>query len=130
MNRRSNLLDIIKGLMIIFIIITHFRFVYPDDYQKYGFFFWIDMAVPIFMVITGYLYAMQFEKKGIDTIEKAWLKEIILPKILRFVIPFGIAFLVEAPVLVVRGCGIIELIQTFVRGGKDQARITHQLCSN
>lgn len=95
MNRRSNLLDIIKGLMIIFIIITHFRFVYLDDYLKYGFFFWIDMAVPVFMIITGYLYAMQFENKGIDTLEKAWSKEIIVPKVLRFVIPFGIALLVE-----------------------------------
>lgn len=118
MNRRSNLLDIIKGLMIIFIIITHFRFVYPDDYLKYGFFFWIDMAVPVFMIITGYLCAMQFEKKGIDTLEKAWSKEIIIPKALRFLVPFSIAFLVEAPVLVIRGCGIVELIQTFVRGGR------------
>lgn len=84
MNKRSNLLDIIKGVMIVFIIITHFKFVYPDDYQKYGFFFWIDMAVPVFMIITGYLYAMQFENKGIDTFEKAWSKEIIIPKVLRF----------------------------------------------
>lgn len=84
MNKRSNLLDIIKGLMIVFIIITHFRFVYPGDYQKYGFFFYIDMAVPVFMIITAYLSAMQFEKKGIDTFEKDWSKAIIIPKMLRF----------------------------------------------
>lgn len=72
MNReRYNLLDIIKGIMILFIIITHFQFVYPDDYKKYGFFFWIDMAVPVFMVITGYLYALQYEKKNIESFEQA-----------------------------------------------------------
>lgn len=46
-SKRSNLLDIIKGLMIVFIIITHFGFSYPDDYRKFGFFYWIDMAVPV-----------------------------------------------------------------------------------
>lgn len=50
-------LDFYKGICILFIIITHYNW---TDQQRlaYGFPFWIDMAVPIFMVITGYVSAL------------------------------------------------------------------------
>lgn len=119
MNReRYNLLDIIKGIMILFIIITHFQFVYPDDYKKYGFFFWIDMAVPVFMVITGYLYALQYEKKNIESFEQAWSVELIVPKILRFIVPLIPAIILETIVLyIVRKISFVEIVNLFARGG-------------
>ena len=46
---RLNILDIIRGVMIIFVIITHFRFIYPDDYLRFGFVFWIDMGCSQFL---------------------------------------------------------------------------------
>lgn len=115
---RSNLLDIIKGLMIIFIIITHFRFVYPDDYSRYGFYFWVDMAVPVFMIITGYVTAIQFRKRGIESFEQAYSIEVVIPKVLRFLVPFSLVMLLELPYMIFANkTGIIEIIATIVRGG-------------
>ena len=115
---RSNVLDIIKGLMIIFIIITHFRFVYPDDYNRYGFYFWIDMAVPVFMIVTGYVTAIQFRKRGVESFVQAYSIEIVIPKVLRFLIPFSLIMLLELPYMIlVNKSGIIETIANIVRGG-------------
>lgn len=119
MKNRSSLLDIIKGVMIIFIITTHFRFIYPDDYRKFGFFFWIDMAVPVFMIITGYLMTIQFERKKITTLQQAWALEIVIPKLLRFIVPFIFSMMIELPFLAVNnGYGIVDIITILFRGGE------------
>lgn len=116
--KRSNILDIIKGLMIIFIIITHFRFVYPDDYKRYGFFFWIDMAVPVFMIITGYVTSIQYRKRGIESLDQAYSIDVVIPKVLRFLVPFLIIMLLELPYMIlVNEISIIEIIVNTVRGG-------------
>lgn len=115
---RSNVIDIIKGLMIFFIIVTHFRFVYPDDYKRYGFFFWIDMAVPVFMIITGYITSIQYRKRGIESFDQAYSIEVVIPKVLRFLVPFFLIMLLELPYMIlVNKTGIIELIANIVRGG-------------
>lgn len=63
--KRNKQLDIIKGICIIFVIVTHFAWT-TNERLKYGFPFWIDMAVPIFMVITGYVSAASYEKKKLS----------------------------------------------------------------
>lgn len=118
-SNRSNFLDIIKGLMIIFIIITHFKFEYPSDYLKYGFVFYIDMAVPVFMIITGYLTALSLQTKNISTYSEAVSAEIVIPKLLRFLVPFVIAFTIEIPVLaIVKNDSFFSIFETFFRGGE------------
>ena len=125
--KRSNLLDIIKGLMIIFIIVTHFHFRYPEDYQRFGFFFWIDMAVPVFMIITGYLTAISFDKKKISSVKEALSLEIVIPKLLRFCIPFIIVYLAEVLLFPENRSSFEQVLSTFLWGGMDQVLITHQL---
>lgn len=113
--KRSNFLDIIKGLMIIFIIITHFRFAYPDDYMKYGFFYWVDMAVPVFMIITGYLIALSM--KNINSLWQAYRAEIVIKKLLRFLIPWLPIAIVEAPILVVaKNYNCFEILKQMLGG--------------
>lgn len=113
---RCNLIDIIKGIMILFIIITHYKWDYPSDYLKYGFVFYIDMAVPVFMIISGYLAAKSLEKKG-HTLQQAFSLDVVLPKLLRFLIPFLITFIIELPFLIIyKKSGILSLIQIFVGG--------------
>ena len=116
MAKRSNLLDIINGLMIIFIIITHFRFAYPDDYMKYGFFYWVDMAVPVFMIITGYLIALS--AKNINSLWQAYRAEIVIKKLLRFLIPWLPIAIVEVPILAVaKNYNCFEGLKQMLRGG-------------
>lgn len=117
-NDRSNLLDIIKGIMIIFIIIAHFNFIYPDDFRKFGFFFWIDMAVPVFMIISGFLVAIKLEKKSIASLKQAWASELIFPRMLRFLVPFFITITLEIIfLLIVDKKGVLEIIRIIVQGG-------------
>ena len=72
MNRRSfgkqsrlNYLDFYKGICIIFIIITHYSW-NDNERLHYLFPFWIDMAVPVFMVITGYVTSLSFQNRGTE----------------------------------------------------------------
>lgn len=117
MVKRSNLLDIIKGLMILFIITTHFRFAYPEDYMKFGFFYWIDMAVPVFMIITGNLMAVNSEKRNIS-IRQAYLPETLITKMMRFLIPFIPVVLIEVPILItVKSYGVYDVIKCIIEGG-------------
>lgn len=116
---RFELLDIIKGVMIVFIIVTHFRFKYPEDYMKYGFFYWIDMAVPVFMIIFSYLSAISLEKNNITSIKQTWNLDYMLPKVLRFIIPYTIVMLFEIREFIfVYKYNFIEIIQFVVRGGQ------------
>ena len=118
MKSRNQLLDIIKGIMIIFIIITHFNFTYPNEYRKYGFFFWIDMAVPVFMIISGYLYAMSFLNKNVNSYSYAYSSEIVIPKLLRFTVPYVFVLVVEICCIFWKGnTSIIEIIKMVLRGG-------------
>lgn len=115
-SKRSNLLDIVKGIMILFIIITHFGFKYPTDYRRYGFFYWIDMAVPVFMIITEYFAAIQLKKSSINSLEEAWKIEIVLPKMLRFLVPFSMAIFVEIPFLYMYGDSLLNIVREIIRG--------------
>ena len=119
MTKRLNLIDIVKGVMIVFVIISHFHFDYPDDYRKFGFFYYIDMAVPVFMIITGYLTALSFERNLKEVNIKSSLSvKYIAPKLLRFLIPFTIAFIIELPVLIlIKGYSIWQIVLAFLEGG-------------
>lgn len=70
-------IDFIKGICILFIIITHF--IWDDNERlRYLFPFYIDMAVPIFMIISGYLNALSFNGKNMSKISDAYtIKEIL-----------------------------------------------------
>ncbi len=92
--KRNYFLDIIKGLCALFITATHYIFT-ADDRLRYLFPFWIDMAVPIFMMITGYVGTISYRKKNITTIEAAYDWHVVITKALRYSIPFVMAWLLE-----------------------------------
>jgi fucose 4-O-acetylase-like acetyltransferase len=56
------MLDALKGICIIFVVITHFR--WTEELRLLLFFpFTIHMAVPIFMLISGYVYAVVYKEQ-------------------------------------------------------------------
>lgn len=118
-NRRNSSLDVLKGICIIFIIITHYSWAEAERLQ-YAFPFWIDMAVPIFMIISGYVYAISFRTKGIDGLKKAYGMHLVLDKIIRYTVPFAIAYTIEKVIDIMSGeySSLTELIFEFVTGGK------------
>lgn len=91
---RNYFLDILKGICILFVIITHFGWE-AEERLRYGFPFWIDMAVPVFMIISGYVYALSYRRKGVDSFEKAYKLSIILGNAVRYTVPFLMVCSVE-----------------------------------
>ena len=91
---RYNNLDVIKGICILLVVFTHFSWS-EDDRLRFLFPFWVDMAVPIFMIVSGYVYSLSFEKHGLDTISKSYSIFISSKKVIRYTVPFLLIFILE-----------------------------------
>ncbi|SDA66462.1 Fucose 4-O-acetylase [Lachnospiraceae bacterium G11] len=119
---RNRLLDIIKALCIIFVITTHFTW---QDSERLTFLFpfWIDMAVPFFMLVSGYSYALSYKRRKIDSLEKAYCCSGLLDRALNYIIPFTLFYLIEITIFFATGekkFTIRELISccfVFLKGG-------------
>ena len=87
LNERSLLIDSIKAVAIFFVVITHCN--WPNqDRLRYGFPFWIDTAMPIFMFLSAYLYSQSFEKSQIVTLKSAYNISLLERNLIRFLLPF------------------------------------------
>lgn len=91
---RERHIDLFKGILIILIVVTHFAWE-DEERLRYLFPFWIDMAVPLFMMISGYAFVRSFQKSKINSLSDAYSVKNVLPKVMRFTIPFFIAFMLE-----------------------------------
>lgn len=61
-SERYTVVDVLKGICVIFAIITHYE--WSDNQRLLGLFpYTIDMAVPIFMIISGYIMSNSYIKK-------------------------------------------------------------------
>lgn len=84
---RNPSIDILKGICIIFVIISHSDCIDLGPIKPYI----IDCAVPIFMMVSGYLYYISFNKYLLNEPKTSWK----IKKIIRFLIPYILAFLIE-----------------------------------
>lgn len=118
MKERDHFLDVAKGIAILMVIITHFSWE-DEERLRYLFPFWVSMAVPIFMVISGYVSTASYEKKNINSITQAYEGSILVHKLIRYTVPFCIAYLVDivSYTFTVKNLGIMEIIVRFFRGG-------------
>ena len=119
--KRNSTLDILKGICLIVVITTHFQWS-AEERLRYLFPFWVDMAIPLCMLISGYLFSKSFIKKEINTISKAYsLKGGIIDRLIRYTVPFVIAYAVEVVAFDVLGYRdfptVLDLLKEFMRGG-------------
>lgn len=117
-SKRLSYLDFYKGICILFVIVTHYDW---TNQQRMIFFFpfWIEMAVPVFMVITGYVIAMSYQKHGYS-LRNLYHSREILSRWVRFVVPFVPVFIIEfymAIVLRQETVSILGAVKIFVCGG-------------
>ena len=115
---RNHTIDVLKGVCIIFVIITHCNF--SDSQRLWLLFpFWIDMAVPIFMFVSGYLWALSYKKHKLNDLKSCYNRELIIKKLFRFILPFLIAFFVEETLLIIynKSFGIKNFLLDFICGG-------------
>lgn len=97
---RNHFIDVLKGICIIFVVFTHASWT-PEQNLKLLFPFWIDMAVPFFMLVTGYVYTKSFQKNGIESLDSAYNKKYLLKNFIRYTIPYFIAFAIDFCVQVI-----------------------------
>lgn len=84
--KRNQTIDLVKGIAIILVLITHYE--WTAEQRKNPIFpFIINMAVPIFMIITGYVYSLSMHRKGISSLNCAYRWPSILKRFVRYTIP-------------------------------------------
>lgn len=73
MNRvgRNHFLDVAKGMSIILVLVIHCGWT-DETRQKLLFPFLVTIAVPVFVMITGYVSAVFFEKNNVDTLRRGY----------------------------------------------------------
>lgn len=118
---RNSALDVLKGICIIFVIITHYKWT-GSERLLFLFPFWIGMAVPSFMVISGYVNAASYEQNDIKKLSEAYKLKLLIKKVIRFTVPFLITFIVEILLEMYRGgsCKIVHnfrIVTSFLSGG-------------
>lgn len=89
-NKRNTTIDVLKGICSILVILSHYKWQNIEKLQL-GFPFWVDMAVPIFLIISGYVNYNALENKKLKLLECYNSKRIFL-KIIHFIIPYSFVF--------------------------------------
>lgn len=97
---RIHFIDYLKAFSIMLVIITHYD--WPD---KHGYIFTmlINMAVPVFLIVSGYNYAMSYQRKTDGSLKEMYNPKLLLQKVERFMSPFIVIVFVEWVLLMVTG---------------------------
>lgn len=83
--KRIEFLDYVKAVCVIMVIVTHYDW---SDKTSPFFTMLINMAVPVFMIVSGYNFAMSNCKKADGKLARMYGWNMIKPKLVRFLVPF------------------------------------------
>ncbi len=109
-------IDWLKAFAIILIVITH-SLTWKERLSMGGP-FWIDMAVPVFMILSGFTYSLSAEHRNIYSFNKWFSLNLILPKLKRILVAYGVAMIVETILFAVLQPELIGgLIKRYLFGG-------------
>ncbi len=93
-SRRIWEFDYLKFIGIISVIITHSDFT-TEHRELFIFPYFIDMAVPVFMIITGYMNSLSCQKRQIKSISEYFKRGGVLKRINYILLPLLIIYLAE-----------------------------------
>ncbi len=116
-SRRIYFIDYLKAFSILMVIITHYE--WENDATPL-FTLVIDMAVPIFMLVSGYNLSMSYNRRTDGTLRELYSPRILLPRSSRFLLPFAIIYPLEMLLHIVikgRTYTAYDLVRYFFRGG-------------
>lgn len=111
---RNHFIDILKGICIIFVVFTHASWT-EEQRTKLLFPFWIDMAVPFFMLISGYVYTKSFLKNDIVSMDSAYNKKYFIKNFIRYTIPYLVMYFIENSVKIIIALKNNESIKHFIK---------------
>lgn len=118
--RRNQHIDFIKGLCILSVILQHYAWA-PGTEMRWRFSFWLSTAVPVFMMISGYVYAQSFRRRGVVSMAEGYDGKDLVRRLLRYLLPYSFFFLVEQVLLYLTGSlpriGPFILLKSYLHGG-------------
>lgn len=116
MKKHIYLIDYLKAISIIMVIITHYAW---EDKINGWFLFLINMAVPVFMLISGYNFSASGMRKAEGKFKNMYHHEILIPKVIRFTVPFAFVFVFEIILKIAQGeeYSFLDILLRFVKGG-------------
>ncbi len=100
MKKRIELIDYLKAVCVLMVIVTHYEW---SDKTSPFFTMLINMAVPVFMILSGYNFAMSNRKKTDGKLRQMYGWSMVKPKLVRFLVPFFTVCVIEIALLIVEG---------------------------
>ncbi len=116
--KRDPFIDILKTLSIIMIIITHDTFFVENNRLPFCVYV-LDMAVPVFMLVSGYNYASSCSRHKYSLRDLYDIK-LLFRRICRFLVPYTAVFILVTLLMVfVKGnnSSLSEHLTAYIRGG-------------
>lgn len=117
--KRNNFLDVLKGVCILLVILTHFEWTEAQE-LKYLLPYWMSPTVPVFMIISGYVYTQSYQRKEISSFEQAYNPKGLVDKLIRYTVPmlFVYALVIFLKIYIFeQEMGIKDIILQFTKGG-------------
>jgi peptidoglycan/LPS O-acetylase OafA/YrhL len=96
---RNSCLDILKGICILMVVLTHYNWT-GDETLKLLFPFWVAMAVPVFIIISGYVYTLSYERNGISEMSGCYGYRFVANKLIRYLIPYSAVCIIDLAVMI------------------------------
>lgn len=118
-SKQNQSVNALKGIAILFVIITHFDNYSDGTSLKLLFPFYISMAVPIFMALSGYVNTCSFLARGYS-IRNYWSIKLLGKRIIRYTMPYLIYFIIERFIHYFQagtGASLKILLFQFIKGG-------------
>lgn len=78
------------------------------------------MAVPVFMILPGFVFAKSFQKSAIHTFRQGYQIHTVIKRIIRFTVPYVVIFFIEQIWLIAfqnQSFSIRAVAKSFIPGG-------------
>lgn len=117
--------DCIKAICIIFVILVHIDVILPESINPFTtlhYELWAQTCVPIFLIVSGFLWAMSSHNKKVNTITDWFRPNKFKPKLMRILFPYMLIFALEVILIILSkgfdGVGTpISFTYYFLSGG-------------
>ena len=119
---RNNNIDFLKGIFVLLVILTHSK-IDNSFYQNIIFPYIVNIAVPRFMFVSGFVRANSFNRKNINNLIDAYNLKLLFKNIFRLLIAFVPIFVLEEILLFINDKGqplkyyLYTLYMDFIDGG-------------
>ena len=118
--KRVYQLDYLKGISIMLVIITHVTIYSTLSNASIVFPYFVNMAVPFFIIVSGYAYSQSYERRGLNKLREYYKLKDLFNKAKAIYIPFVVIYVLEiilTRTMNGRIVGIKEAAHIFIAGG-------------